>query len=1009
MTQGAMPGMEELFAGGGEMGALTRAFNWASTPLGPMKNWPQSLRITLSICLTSCFPMILMWGSEFIQLYNDAYCAMFGLTEHQTALGQPAYECCSKVWHIIVPALKAVFTSGQASGFANERFMINRNGYLEECYFTFSMTPVQNEIGNVVGIFTTITETTQQITSERRLRTLQDLAAIAPQTKTVKVTCTIATEILAQNQADIPFCLLYLLDEENQQVNLMGSHGLAVDTSASPRQIHLDRAAWPLARVVNTKKAETVTQLAKHFANVEEFATADAPHSALILPLAQPGQKHLLGMLIVGVSPWRSLNSEYQGFFEMIATQVATAIAKSQDSETLAGLSQAQTAFFNNYIKPFSGCELLPKAAQCERLRAEAEIAHRHISNILESITDAFVAFDRQWRYTYVNQSAAKILQRSPQELIGKNIWEEVFLSAVDELAYQEMHRAVAQQVPISWEEFCQPLQCWLEVKAYPFKDGLALYFRDITERKRAEAGLRQSEEQFRQLADAMPQIVWTSNADGKLEYVNQNWREYAGLSLEQGRRRENSSLVIHPDDVQSAYQEWEKSLAAGTSYQKECRMKRAADGVFHWFLVRAIPIKDEQGRVIKWYGTSTDIHDRKLAEQEREKLLQREQIAREQAETANRIKDEFLAVLSHELRSPLNPILGWANLLRTRKFDEKTTDRALETIERNAKLQAQLIEDLLDVSRILQGKMVLNICPVNLISVIEAALETVQLATEAKGIKIQKLLATDIKQVSGDAGRLQQIIWNLLTNAVKFTPPGGQVEVRLEQDGMYAKIQVKDNGKGITSEFLPYVFEYFRQEDGSTTRNFGGLGLGLAIVRHITELHDGTVEVESPGENLGAVFTVKLPVSAIAFKTTPDFELPIDTPNLNGLRILVVDDEADMLDLLRVILEKSGAEVCTAASPTKALTMLDQCQPDVLISDIGMPRVDGYILMQQVKERLAKQGKEIKAIALTAYAGEINRQQALAAGFERHISKPVEPQVLVRAISDLIGLGTGD
>ncbi|MBD2126620.1 PAS domain S-box protein [Microcoleus sp. ZQ-A2] len=526
--------------------------------------------------------------------------------------------------------------------------------------------------------------------------------------------------------------------------------------------------------------------------------------------------------------------------------------------------------------------------------------------------------------------------------------------------------------------------------------------FDDITDRKQVEEALRQSELSFRTLADTMPQLFWTTRPDGYHEYFNQRWYEYTGMTLEQTQGWGWNPL-LHPDDRQRALDIWKESLRTGKEYNIEYRFRRASDGQYRWFLGRAFPLRDEEGRIVRWFGSCTDIHDQKCALEERDRALEQEQAARQDAERANRIKDEFLAVLSHELRSPLNPILGWAKLLQTRQFDEGTTKRAIETIERNAKLQSELIEDLLDVSRILQGKMVLNVCPVNLVSVIEAALETVRLAAQAKGIEIQKVLALDVGQVSGDSARLQQVVWNLLSNAVKFTPSGGRVEVRLERDGDYAQIQVKDTGKGIAREFLPHVFDYFRQEDGATTRKFGGLGLGLAIVRHLTELHGGTVGAESLGEGLGATFTAKLPLMAIAPQTTQEDKSSVETFNLNQLQILVVDDEADMRELALTILEDYGAKVRVAASAMEAFTMLDQFKIDVLICDIGMPQVDGYMFMRQVRQRSPQAGGEIRAIALTAYASEVNQQQALAAGFQKHVAKPVEPNKLVEVIATVV------
>jgi PAS domain S-box-containing protein len=372
-------------------------------------------------------------------------------------------------------------------------------------------------------------------------------------------------------------------------------------------------------------------------------------------------------------------------------------------------------------------------------------------------------------------------------------------------------------------------------------------------------------------------------------------------------------------------------------------------------------------------------------------------------AQQANRVKDEFLAVLSHELRSPLNPILGWAKLLQNRKLDEARTVAALATIERNAKLQAELIEDLLDVSRILQGKLSLNMAPVDLVCTIQAAMETVRLAAEAKSIHIRTELQGATGKILGDSARIQQVIWNLLSNAVKFTPAQGQVTVRLEQIENQAQITVSDTGKGISPDFLPYVFDYFRQADSATTRKFGGLGLGLAIVRHLVELHGGTIQVESQGEGMGATFMVKLPLMPTQPEINQNRVEPARDLNLTGVKILVVDDDADTRDYITFLLEQAGAKVMAVASANEAFTLLVQSKPDLLLSDIGMPEMDGYMLLRQVRTLPPERGGNIPAIALTAYAGEINQQKALAAGFQLHLSKPIEPTELVSAIANLI------
>lgn len=397
----------------------------------------------------------------------------------------------------------------------------------------------------------------------------------------------------------------------------------------------------------------------------------------------------------------------------------------------------------------------------------------------------------------------------------------------------------------------------------------------------------------------------------------------------------------------------------------------------------------------------AADLIEQRQAEAERQQLLERERSAREEAERTNRIKDEFLSVLSHELRSPLNPILGWSKLLQTRKLDQSKTAKALATIERSAKVQTQLIEDLLDIARILRGKLSLNLTTVDLAVVVEAAIETVKTAATAKSIALQ-LASSPLGQVSGDPVRLQQIVWNLLSNAIKFTPPGGRVEIQLEQVENQAQITVSDTGKGIHPDFLPHTFESFRQQDASITRQFGGLGLGLAIVRYLVEAHGGTITADSPGEGLGATFTVRLPLLEIEPELRSTQEQSDAELDLAGVRILAVDDEPNARELLMTVLTLYNAEVRIAASAREALTLLNSFQPDVLVSDIGMPEVDGYTLIQQIRALPTQAGREVNAIALTAYAREEDRQQALESGYQAHIAKPLEPEQLVQAIAAL-------
>ncbi|HEV2800914.1 MAG TPA: response regulator [Pyrinomonadaceae bacterium] len=418
------------------------------------------------------------------------------------------------------------------------------------------------------------------------------------------------------------------------------------------------------------------------------------------------------------------------------------------------------------------------------------------------------------------------------------------------------------------------------------------------------------------------------------------------------------------------------------------------------------------------------EVTERKLVEEARARLLVREQAARAEAERANRTKDEFLATLSHELRTPLTAILGWTHLIRGGNLDESMMTRALETIERNARAQSQLIDDLLDVSRIITGKLSLDFRPVELASIIEATIDTVRPMAEAKSIRVRPQLHTTHCVVSGDPARLQQVVWNLFSNAVKFTPEGGRVEVNLSCDERHVQLDVSDTGQGISPDFLPYIFDRFRQADGTTTRKHGGLGLGLAIVRHLVELHGGTIRAHSDGDGRGATFTLSLPLASALNENDLEVERKAEitedtaaasingnaSPSLaqadvlGGLRILVVDDEADTRELVQEVLVRQGAQVCVCESAAEALRALAAWKPDLLVSDIGMPVEDGYELIKQVRRFDAEHQGQIPAVALTAYAGPDDHRRALAAGFQTHLAKPIEPKALVETVARVIG-----
>ncbi|MEH2355074.1 hybrid sensor histidine kinase/response regulator [Nostoc sp.] len=577
------------------------------------------------------------------------------------------------------------------------------------------------------------------------------------------------------------------------------------------------------------------------------------------------------------------------------------------------------------------------------------------------------------------------------------------------EQANQELQTQIAERLRVEEElrKYQNHLEEMVAVRTNEITQTNEQLQQEILERQRILEILRQSEERYRYLAEAIPQLVWTTKPNGECDFFNQNWCEYTGLTLEQSLGS-GWLAALHPDDVQRADKVWSDAVKNSTIYNNEYRFKRAADGSYRWQLARGLPLKDEQGFVVKWFGTCTDIHEQKQILEERAHLLELEQVARAKAETANRIKDEFLAVLSHELRTPLNAILGWSKLLQTRRLDQKKTSEALATIERNATLQVQLIEDLLDISRILQGKLTLNITKINLKSTVLSALQTMQLAAETKLIEVNTVFEPGVGQIMGDSTRLQQVVWNLLSNAIKFTPRGGKVEVRLQETDGYAQIIVSDTGKGISGDFLPFVFDYFRQADSTSTRSFGGLGLGLAIVRNIIEMHGGIVKADSHGEGQGAIFTVSLPLLPDESPRLTDGQnypafLASNSLPMNGIRVLVVDDDTDSRDFVAFVLEQDGAFVMAVSSAEEALQTLAEVKLDVLVSDISMPDMDGYMLIHEVRTRTPEQGGQIPAIALTAFARNNDQEEALKAGFQMHLSKPLNPEKLIAAIVKLM------
>jgi PAS domain S-box-containing protein len=654
--------------------------------------------------------------------------------------------------------------------------------------------------------------------------------------------------------------------------------------------------------------------------------------------------------------------------------------------------------------------------------RQRAEELLRKYTNQLALIANIALVFiaqcDTQARFKFVNKAYAERFGLRPEDCVGKRIPE-----VIGEEAYRRFRpyidvvlrgESVEFEIEVPYTTIGEHfMHCSYapEFDAEGKVIGWVAAITDITKLKRVEEALRYHLDLTRTITDNTRSCLLMMNAEGRGTFANPSAERVTGFKPE-----ELIGEILH-------YKIHHMRLDGTPFPREECPLDRALplsetvidyedtfvhkNGHFYPVRCNARPIFKDDISV----GTVIEVQD---ITKERQ-LLEAERAAREQAEAANRLKDEFLATVSHELRTPLNAILGWTVMLRSGRLTPDKTAEALEIIERSARAQNRLVEDLLDVSRIVTGKVQLRFQPVAMAKVVEAAVAAARPTAEAKNINLDVTLDSRPCEVSGDADRLQQVIWNLISNAVKFTPRGGRVETRVERVGSSVEIKVNDTGEGIAPEFLPHVFDRFRQADSSIKRRHGGLGLGLAIVRHLVELHGGEVSVQSPGVGQGATFTVKLPLATIwdaeararnEERSAPPASRPTISeaaPRLGGVKVLVVDDEADARNLLTEILTGRGAEVRAAGNMAEALSLLNEWRPDALVSDIGMPGGSGYDLIREIRRRDIA-GTQLPAVALTAYARTEDRAQALSAGFQTHVSKPVEPQELLAVIASLVG-----
>jgi PAS domain S-box-containing protein len=636
------------------------------------------------------------------------------------------------------------------------------------------------------------------------------------------------------------------------------------------------------------------------------------------------------------------------------------------------------------------------------------------------------------------NAGAERMSGHSAAEIIGKHF--STFYRADDVAAGKcEMELEVAQRVGRFEEEGWRVRKdgslFLANVVITAIRDstgtltGFGKVTRDLTERRLVQDELRRSEERLRLLVSSVKDYaIFVLDPTGRVATWNPGAERLKGYSAEE-IIGQHFSRFYPPEAVESGFCEKELELAQRDGRFEDEGWRVRKDGTLFWANVVITPMREPDGSLFGFAKVTRDLTDRKRNEEDRihralaeearktalaneertRELVERLREARDRAEEATRLKDDFLATVSHELRTPLNSILGWSRLLHSGSVAADKMGHALDTIVRNAVAQNQIIDDLLDVSRIITGQLRLDVDIVDLNHVVSAALDVVRPSADAKGVVLQAVLNPDAGVLKGDAGRLQQVMWNLLTNAVKFTPRGGRVHVTLRRERSSLQVEIADTGKGVSAEFLPRLFDRFSQQDASHSRKTGGLGLGLAIVKHLVELHGGTVQAHSDGEGTGTTVVVVLPLApARVREAQPQVAHEPDAltfpAELAGLNVLVLDDEADARELVKAVLEGGGAQVVLASDVGEALMLVREHRPDVIVSDIGMPDADGYTFIRKLRALPREEGGRIPAVALTAFARAGDRRKALLAGFQNHAAKPIEPQELVVVVANLAG-----
>ncbi len=1382
-----------FLAGSGEMVRLTRAFDWSKTPVGPAADWPQSLKTVVRIMLDSRFAMWLGWGPEYTFFYNDAYARMTLGPKHPWALGRSAREVWAEIWPDISSRAESVVREGKATWDERLLLFLQRRGFPEETYHTFSYSPAPDDHGGIGGMLCVVTEETERTIGERRLATLRDLAErTTDAAKSVHEACETAAAILGQNPRDLPFVLLYLLNDAGTELTLAGATGVQRDSPISPSEFALadNDAAWPFREAIEASKSVEVNRLPERFGPLPGGAWPEPANRAIVLPLAKPGQTQLAGLVVAGISPRRPFDDNYRGFLELLSSQIATAVANARAyeeekrrAEALAELDRAKTTFFSNIsheLRTPLTLLLAPVADLLAKPAGQLQPDERELLTVvqrngmrLKKLVNTLLDFSRieagraQASYEPTDLAAftaelasnfRSACERAGLELVvdcpaldqpvyvDREMWEKIVLNllsnafkftlagqikvtlrrvgAFAELAVHDTGEGIpAEEMPRLFERFhriedsrgrsvegsgiglalvrelvrlhggdvrsesrvgkgstftaslplgashlapdrikgpraavstsvgaaayVQEALRWLpdsstdefdhaelaladagdgahpratarrrivlaednadmrdyirrllapnyEVAAYanglaawqavcqeppdlilsdvmmPGLDGLSLLTKlradprtqalpaillsarageaarveglqsgaddyltkpfsakellarvastleisklrrdlqrrvgelqtlldvlpvgialaddpecdrvwcnpalarllqmpsvtnslmsangqnaknvdesengqalpqllplqmamatgreilgakddlmlndgtranllnyavplydemkrvrgglyvgvDVSELEQTQQALREAERRWRTMAEALPNLLWTDLPDGQCDWLSSQWGKYTGIPEHELLGLRWLDMVIHPDDRQRTLECWNAACADLADYDLEYRIRRY-DGEYRWFKTRGVPIRDEAGKIVYWFGTCTDIEDHKRAE--------------ESLRETDRRKDEFLATLAHELRNPLAPIRNSLQILKMPRLDPAMLQQTRDIMERQVHQLIRLVDDLLDVSRVMRGKIELRKERIELATLIARAVETVQPLIDVQGHRLDIALPSESLLVEADPVRLAQVIGNLLTNSARYTEANGRIWLVAEREGDQAVLRVKDNGIGIDREVLPRVFELFVQGDSSATRSQGGLGIGLTLVKSLIEMHHGAVEAYSEGLGQGSEFILRLPLFTQPLETVAEPKTSPPTAASSGQRLLVVDDNEDAAASLAMLLRLQGHEVFVASSGPAALELLGGCRPAMIFLDIGMPGLDGYEVARRIR-RLPGQDS-VTLIALTGWGHPEDRRRSKEAGFDHHLVKPPEPRVVEELLAQL-------